>query len=72
MLPINSKYAAPKIFGWKTYDNNFKTWAAEVDVSGNDVKVSRFDKPIMDGIDSDALKIDYYSPKINGFSLAIR
>ena len=62
--------AAPKIFGWKTYDNNFKTWAAEVDVSGNDVKVSKFDKPLMDGIDSDALKINYYSPKVNGFQFS--
>ncbi len=62
--------AAPKIFGWKTYDNNFKTWAAEVEVSGNAVKVSRFDKPLMDGIDSDALKINYYSPKIIGFQFS--
>ncbi len=58
--------AAPKIFGWKTYDNNFKTWAGKI---GND-KVSNFDKPLMDGIDSDALKINYYSPKVNGFQFA--
>ncbi|MBL6761443.1 MAG: porin, partial [PS1 clade bacterium] len=58
--------AAPKIFGWKTYDNNFKTWAGKI---GN-VKVSNFDKPLMDGIDGDALKINYYSPKVNGFQFA--
>jgi outer membrane protein OmpU len=52
--------AAPKIFGWKTYDNNFKTWS----------EVSDFDKPLMDGIDGDALKINYYSPKVNGFQFA--
>lgn len=52
--------AAPKIFGWKTYDNNFKTWS----------EASAFDKPLMDGIDSDALKINYYSPKVNGFQFA--
>lgn len=52
--------SAPKIFGWKTYDNNFATWS----------KASSFDKPLMDGIDSDALKINYYSPKINGFQFS--
>ena len=52
--------SAPKIFGWKTYDNNFATWA----------KASNFDKPLMDGIDGDALKINYYSPKINGFQFS--
>lgn len=52
--------AAPRPFGWKTYDNNFKTWG----------EVSNFDKPLMDGIDSDALKINYYSPKVNGFQFA--
>ena len=52
--------AAPKIFGWKTYDNNFKTWSV----------ASAFDKPLMDGIDGDALKINYYSPKVNGFQFA--
>jgi outer membrane protein OmpU len=52
--------SAPKIFGWKTYDNNFATWG----------KASNFDKPLMDGIDSDALKINYYSPKINGFQFS--
>lgn len=52
--------AAPKFLGWKTYDNNFKTWA----------KVSNFDKPLMDGVESDALKINYYSPKINGFQFS--
>jgi len=48
---------APRPFGWKTYDNNFKTWG----------KVSNFDKPQLDGVESDALKINYYSPKFNGF-----
>ena len=52
--------SAPKIFGWKTYDNNFATWA----------NASSFDKPLMDGVDGDALKINYYSPKINGFQLS--
>jgi hypothetical protein len=52
--------AAPKFLGWKTYDNNFKTWA----------KVSNFDKPLMDGVEGDALKINYYSPKINGFQFS--
>ena len=52
--------AAPTPFGWKTYDNNFKTWG----------EISNFDKPLMDGIDSDALKINYYSPKVNGFQFA--
>ena len=52
--------SAPKIFGWKTYDNNFKTW----------IKVSGFEKPLMDGIDGDALKINYYSPKVNGFQIS--
>lgn len=52
--------AAPRPFGWKTYDNNFKTWG----------EISNFDKPLMDGIDSDALKINYYSPKVNGFQFA--
>ena len=64
--PYKQQVAAPKIFGWKTYDNNFKTWTGLVD--GN--KISNFDKPLMDGIDSDALKINYYSPKINGFQFA--
>jgi len=52
--------AAPKAFGWKTYDNNFATWA----------NASSFDKPLMDGIDGDALKLNYYTPKINGFQFA--
>lgn len=51
---------APKVLGWKTYDNNFSTWA----------EVSDFDKPYMDGIDGDALKINYYSPKINGVQIS--
>ena len=51
---------APKVLGWKTYDNNFSTWA----------EVSGFDKPYMDGIDGDALKINYYSPKINGVQIS--
>lgn len=50
---------APRPFGWKTYDNNFKTWG----------KVSNFDKPQLDGVESDALKINYYSPKFNGFQI---
>jgi len=58
--------AAPRPFGWKTYDNNFKTWGGKI----GDNKVSNFDKPLMDGIDSDALKINYYSPKVNGFQFA--
>ena len=58
--PYKQQVAAPKIFGWRTYDNNFKTWS----------KASNFDKPLMDGIDSDALKINYYTPKINGFQFA--
>lgn len=48
---------APKPFGWKTFDNNFKTWG----------EVSNFDKPLLDGVESDALKVNYYSPKFNGF-----
>ena len=58
--PSKQQVAAPKVFGWKTYDNNFKTWSES----------SAFDKPLMDGIDSDALKINYYTPKINGFQFA--
>ena len=58
--PYKQQVAAPKIFGWKTYDNNFKTWS----------KASNFDKPLMDGVDSDALKINYYTPKMNGWQLA--
>ena len=58
--PYKQQVAAPKVFGWKTYDNNFKTWS----------EASNFDKPLMDGIDSDALKINYYTPKINGFQFA--
>ena len=58
--PYKQQVSAPKIFGWKTYDNNFATWG----------KASNFDKPLMDGIDSDALKINYYSPKINGFQFS--
>lgn len=50
---------APRPFGWKTYDNNFKTWG----------KVSNFDKPQLDGVESDALKVNYYSPKFSGFQL---
>jgi outer membrane protein OmpU len=64
--PYKQQVAAPKIFGWKTYDNNFATWGGKVD--GN--KISNFDKPLMDGIDSDALKINYYTPTINGFQFA--
>ena len=63
--PYKQQVAAPKIFGWKTYDNNFQTWG---EVDGN--KISNFDKPLMDGIDSDALKINYYTPVINGFQFA--
>ena len=51
---------APKFLGWKTYDNNFKTWS----------QVSDFDKPHLDGVESDALKINFYSPKINGFQVS--
>ena len=51
---------APKFLEWKTYDNNFKTWS----------QVSDFDKPHLDGVESDALKINYYSPKINGFQVS--
>ena len=58
--PYKQQVSAPKIFGWKTYDNNFATWT----------KASNFDKPLMDGIDGDALKINYYSPKINGFQFS--
>ncbi|MGB0315105.1 MAG: porin, partial [Parvibaculales bacterium] len=54
--------SAPKVFGWKTYDNNFKTW--------DEASVSDFDKPLLDGVESDALKINYYSPKINGFQFS--
>ena len=64
--PYKQQVAAPKIFGWKTYDNSFKTWGGEVD--GN--KISNFDKPLMDSIDGDALKINYYTPVINGFQFA--
>ncbi|MCH1541608.1 MAG: porin [Alphaproteobacteria bacterium] len=52
--------SAPKFLGWKTYDNNFETWR----------KVSSFDKPLMDGVEGDALKINYYSPKVNGFQIS--
>ena len=58
--------SAPKPFGWKTYDNNFKTWSDNINIT----KVSSYVKPLMDGIDSDALKINYYSPKVNGFQFA--
>ena len=51
---------APKFLGWKTYDNNFKTWS----------QVSDFDTPHLDGVEGDALKINYYSPKINGFQFS--
>lgn len=51
-----TQVTAPKFLGWKTFDNNFKTWS----------KVSNFDKPLLDGVESDALKINYYSPKFNG------
>ena len=51
--------SAPRPFGWKTFDNNFKTWS----------KVSNFDKPLLDGVDSDALKLNYYSPKLSGFQI---
>lgn len=54
---------APKPFGWKTFDNNFKTWGGKVDGT----KVSNYDKPLLDGVESDALKVNYYSPKFNGF-----
>lgn len=50
---------APRPFGWKTYDNNFKTWG----------EVSNFDKPLLDGVEGDALKVSYYSPKFNGFQI---
>ncbi len=53
--------SAPKFLGWKTYDNNFKTWG----------EVSSFDKPLLDGVDGDALKVNYYTPKVNGFQLGI-
>ena len=58
--------SAPTPFGWKTYDNNFKTWSDNINIT----KVSSYVKPLMDGIDSDALKINYYSPKVNGFQFA--
>ena len=50
--PYKQQVAAPKIFGWKTYDNNFETWGEKLTVT----RSLTFDKPLMDGIDSDALK----------------
>ncbi len=48
---------APKFLGWKTYDNNFKTWS----------EVSAFVKPDHSHISKDANKLNYYSPRVHGF-----
>lgn len=52
---------APAFLGWKTYDNNFKTWS----------EISGFQKPLIGDIDADALKVNYYTPKVNGFQVAL-
>jgi hypothetical protein len=65
---FKQQVAAPKFLGWKTYDNNFKTWS-EATKPASLVK-GRWDKPLLDGVESDALKINYYSPKINGFQFS--
>ena len=52
-----SQVTAPKFLGWKTYDNNFATWS----------KVAKYEKPLHDNYSGDANKINYYSPKLNGF-----
>lgn len=56
----------PKFVGWKTYDNNFKTWAG---IDGDD----SYRKPIagFDEGSKDAAKINYYSPKVNGVQLGV-
>ncbi|MGC6511842.1 MAG: porin [Parvibaculales bacterium] len=51
---------APKFLGWKTYDNNFKTWS----------KVSEFAKPDHANISKDANKINYYTPRFGGIQAA--
>ena len=48
---------APKFLGWKTYDNNFATWS----------KTAKYEKPYHDNYSGDANKLNYYSPKVNGF-----
>ena len=60
--------SALKFLGWKTFDNNFKTWEQATKLAGADK--GRWDKPLLDGVESDALKINYYSPKINGFQFS--
>lgn len=52
-----SQVTAPKFLGWKTYSNNFATWS----------KVATYEKPLHDNYSGDANKINYYSPKLNGF-----
>jgi hypothetical protein len=52
---------APNFLGWKTYDNNFKTWS----------EVSNYQKPLIGSIDGDALKINYYTPKVNGLQIGL-
>ena len=55
-----SQVSAPKFLGWKTYDNNFETWGV----------VAKFEKPLHDNYSADANKVNYYSPKVNGFQFA--
>ena len=58
--------SAPKFLGWKTYDNNFGTWAA---IDGDD----SYRKPLPgnDEGSKDAGKINYYTPKLNGVQLGL-
>lgn len=58
--------SAPKFLGWKTYDNNFGTWAG---IDGD----NSFRKPLPgnDEGSKDAAKINYYSPKINGLQVGL-
>ena len=53
--------AAPKFLGWKTYDNNFKTWSS----------VAKFEKPLHDNYSADANKINYYTPSMNGLQIGV-
>jgi outer membrane protein OmpU len=57
---FKSQVSAPKFLGWKTYDNNFETWG----------EVAKFEKPLHDNYSADANKVNYYSPKVNGFQFS--
>lgn len=58
--------AAPKFLGWKTYDNNFGTWAG---IDGD----NSFRKPLPgnDEGTKDAAKINYYTPKLSGLQIGV-